>query len=83
MDCQDYIIEPKKGQHLNYDERLFIELRLKDGWNINKIAKALKRSYNGIKKEIKRGTVLLYHNKKQRYQQNKDKRYIITIVKTV
>lgn len=67
MDCQDYIIEPKKGQHLNYDERLFIELRLKDGWNINKIAKALNRSYNGIKKEIKRGTVLLYHNKKQRY----------------
>jgi len=50
MDCQNYIIEPKKGQHLNYDERLFIELRLKDGWNINKIAKALNRSYNGIKK---------------------------------
>lgn len=45
-----------------------IEIRLKDGWNINQIAKDLKRSYNAVKKEVTRGTVLLYHGKVKRYK---------------
>ena len=29
----------KKGKHLSYDERVLIQVRLKDGWPANKIAK--------------------------------------------
>ena len=68
MDCTHYTPETRKGQHLSFEERVTIELRLKDGWNINQIAKDLKRSYNAIKKEIARGTVLLYHGKVKRYK---------------
>lgn len=68
MDFTHYTTETRKGQHLNFEERMTIELRLKDGWNINQISKALNRSYNAIKKEIARGTVLLYHGKVKRYK---------------
>ena len=33
--------EHKKGKHLSYDERMFIQIRVKDGWSANKIAKEL------------------------------------------
>lgn len=68
MDCTNYTTETRKGQHLCLEERVTIELRLKDGWNTNQIAKELKRSYNAIKKEIIRGTVLMYHGKVKRYK---------------
>ena len=68
MDCTHYTTETRKGQHLSIEERVAIELRLKDEWNINQIAKELNRSYNAIKKEIARGTVLLYHGKVKRYK---------------
>ena len=54
MDCLDCITKIRKGQHLSYEERVIIELRLKKSWNVNKIAKELNRSYNSIKKEIKK-----------------------------
>lgn len=66
MDCLDCITKIRKGQHLSYEERVIIELRLKESWNVNKIAKELNRSYNAIKKEIKRGTIKL--KKSQRYR---------------
>ena len=53
MDCLDCITKIRKGQHLSYEERVIIELRLKESWNVNKIAKELNRSYNTIKKEIR------------------------------
>ena len=31
----------EKGKHLSYDERVLIQIRLKDGWSANKIAKKL------------------------------------------
>ena len=31
--------EHQKGKHLSYDERFLIQIRLKDGWSANKIAK--------------------------------------------
>ena len=68
MDNLNYSIEHKKWQHLKSEERHFIEVQLKMGWNINKIAKALNRSYNTIKNEIKRGTVELYNGKVKRYK---------------
>ena len=50
------------------EERHEIEVRLKDGWSIYKIAKKLGRPYNTIKNEIKRGTVSLYNGHVQRYK---------------
>lgn len=68
MDTQDYITEHRKGQHLLAEERHEIEVRLKDGWSVYRIAKHLGRPYNTIKNEIARGTVLLYNGKVARYK---------------
>ena len=68
MDTQNYITEHRKGQHLLAEERHEIEVRRKDGWSIYQIAKHLGRSYNTIKNELARGTVLLYNGKVARYK---------------
>lgn len=68
MDNPKYTTEHRKGQHLLSEERHEIEVRLKDGWSIYRIAKHLGRPYNTIKNEIRRGTVLLYHGKVRRYK---------------
>lgn len=68
MDTQNYTIEHRKWQHLLAEERHEIEVRLKDGWSIYRIAKHLGRPYNTIKNEISRGTVQLYHGKVTRYK---------------
>ena len=68
MDNTHYTAEHRKGQHLISEERHEIEVRLKDGWSVYRIAKHLGRSYNTIKNEIRRGTVSLYHGKVQRYK---------------
>ena len=58
----------RKGQHLTTEERHDIEVHLKDGWSIYRIAKHLIRPFNTIKNEIARGTVALYHGKVFRYK---------------
>ena len=68
MDKTNYTTEHRKGQHLLSEERHEIEVRLKDGWSIYRIAKQLGRPYNTIKNEVKRGTVLLYNGKQKRYK---------------
>ena len=68
MDNLNYTIEHRKGQHLSSEERHDIEVHLRDGWSIYKIAKNLGRPYNTIKNEIQRGTVLLYNGKAARYK---------------
>jgi IS30 family transposase len=70
MDNTYSITEHKKGQHLIAEERHEIEVRLKDGWSIYKIAQHLQRPYNTIKNEIRRGTVSLYNGKVKRYKAN-------------
>ena len=74
MDITNYTTEHKKGQHLLSEERHEIEVRLKDGWSIYRIAKHLERPYNTIKNEIKRGTVSLYNGKVQRYKADEGKK---------
>lgn len=61
----------RKGQHLTYENRVEIEIRLKDGWSKYKIAKHLGCSYNTIKNEYERGKVLLYNGKQERYKASK------------
>lgn len=56
MDYQNNNTESRKNKHLNFKERMTIEIRLKDGFSIYKIAKELGRSINTITNEIKRGT---------------------------
>ena len=56
MDNTNHTTEHRKGQHLLNEERHEIEVRLKDGWTVYRIAKHLGRPYNTIKNEIKDGT---------------------------
>lgn len=74
MDNTYYTTEHRKGQHLLSEERHEIEVRLKDGWSIYRIAKHLGRPYNTIKNEIQRGTVSLYHGNAQHYKADKGKK---------
>ena len=45
-----------KNKHLNLEERVMIEIRLKDGFSPYKIAKELERPITTILNEIHRGT---------------------------
>ena len=60
--------EHQKGKHLSYDERFLIQIRLKDGWSANKIAKEIGCAPNTVRNEIRRGTVALYRGNVQRYK---------------
>lgn len=68
MDKTNYSMEHRKGQHLSAEERHEIEIRLKDGWSLYQIAHKLKRPYNTIKNEVRRGSVLLYGGRVSRYK---------------
>lgn len=56
MDYPNNNTESRKNKHLNFKERMIIELRLKDGFTPYKIAKELGRPINTILNEIRRGT---------------------------
>lgn len=45
-------IEFKKGQHLTFEHRVLIQVRLEDGWNANRIAKEIGCSPNTVRNEI-------------------------------
>lgn len=68
MEETPYAVEHRKGQHLTSDERHEIEVRLKDGWSVYRIARHLGRAYNTIRNEVNRGLVSLYGGKVQRYR---------------
>ena len=53
------------------EERHEIEVRVKDGWSIYKIAKHLQRPYNTIKNEVNRGTVQTDDGQNKRYSADK------------
>ena len=57
MDYPNNTINSRKQKHLNFEERMTIQLRLKDGYSPYKIAQELGRASNTIRNEIKRGTV--------------------------
>jgi IS30 family transposase len=68
MDNPNCSTEHVKGQHLTYENRVEIQLRLKDGWTNAQIAKEIGCAYNTIKNEIVRGTVSLYNGQVKRYK---------------
>lgn len=56
MDYPNNNTESRKNKHLNFEERMIIQLRLKDGLSSYKIAKELNRHINTILNKIRRGT---------------------------
>ena len=48
MEQQNNNTESRKNKHLNYEERMTIQIRLNDGFTPYKIAKELKRPINTI-----------------------------------
>lgn len=57
MDYPNNTTKSRKNKHLNYEERMLIQIRLKDGLSAYKIAKELERPINTVLNEIRRGTV--------------------------
>ena len=68
MDNTNSSTKHEKGQHLTYENRVEIQLRLKDGWTKTHIAKEIGCAYNTVKNEIARGTVSLYNGQVKRYK---------------
>jgi IS30 family transposase len=68
MDYQEYTTKHQKSKHLTYEERVIIQIRLKDGYSTNKIAAEISCAPNTVRNEIRRGTVLLYGGKVERYK---------------
>lgn len=68
MDNHNCTSEHGKNQHLTIENRILIQLRLKDGHTIYKIAKEIGCVYNTVKNEIKRGIVELYNGSIKRYK---------------
>lgn len=58
MNHQNDNTESRKNKHLNYKERMTIELRLKDVFSAYKIAKELNRPINTVLNEIRRVTTI-------------------------
>ena len=57
MDYPNNTTNPRKHKHLNFEERMTIQLRLKDGYSPYKIAKEPGRTSNTILNEIARGII--------------------------
>lgn len=57
MDNPNYTTDSRKHKHLNFEERLLIQIRLKEGFSPYSIAKELCRAQNTILYEIRRGTI--------------------------
>lgn len=68
MDQPNSNTQHQKGKHLSFEERVIIQIRLKDNLSPNKIAAELGCSPNTVRNEIKRGTVSLYNGKVKRYK---------------
>ena len=68
MDYPNYSTEHQKSKHLTYENRMTIQIRLKDGWTPYRIAREIGRACNTVHNEIKRGQVALYRGKIIRYK---------------
>lgn len=60
----------KKGKHLSFEERVIIQLRIKDNYSIRAIARKIGCSPTTVSNEIKRGTILIYKNHSPYYRAN-------------
>lgn len=58
----------KKGAHLTFEERIIIQTRLRDKQSYRSIAREIGCCVNTIRNEVKRGKVLCYNGKVERYR---------------
>lgn len=58
----------KKGKHLSFEERVIIQLRIKDNHSIRAIAREIGCSPTTVSNEIKRGAILMYKNHSPHYR---------------
>lgn len=69
MDCpHSTTVSHKKGKHLSYEERVLIQIRLKDNYSIRAIAREIGCSPSTVSYEIARGSVTLYNGHVTRYK---------------
>lgn len=61
------IIKHIKGKHLNFAQRVIIQIRTQDGWSPYRIAKELGCSANTVRNELTRGMPELYWGKQKKY----------------
>lgn len=57
-----------KGSHLSYEDRILIQIRLKDHYSIRSIAREIGCSPSTVSNEIARGSVALYDGRITRYK---------------
>ena len=77
MDYPNDIKNHEKGKHLNYEDYILIELRLKDGWKANAIAqKELHCSPNTVRNIIKKGMTPLYNGKVLRFNEDAEEKKV-------
>lgn len=58
----------KKEKHLSFEERIIIQLRIKDKYFIRAIAREIGCSHTTVSNEIKCGTILMYKNHSPYYR---------------
>ena len=58
----------KKGAHLTFEERVIIQTRLRDNQSYRSIAREIGCCVNTVRNEVKRGKVLCYNGKVERYR---------------
>lgn len=69
MDCpHSTTVSHKKGKPLSYEERVLIQIRLKDNYSIRAIAREIGCSPSTVSNEIARGSVTLYNGHVTRYK---------------
>ena len=80
MDYPNHITNHEKGKHLTYENYVVIELRLKDGWTPNAIAKKeLHCAPNTVRNIIKKGMTPLYNGKVLRFLSSPRKKPILPV----
>ena len=57
-----------KGAHLTFEERVIIQTRLRDKQSYRSIAREIGCCVNTVRNEVKRGKVLCYNGKVERYR---------------
>ena len=70
MDYPYNTTEHEKGKHLKYEDYMLIQVRLKDGWKANKIAKEIGCAANTVRNIIGKGMTPMYNGKVVRFKAN-------------
>ena len=68
MDYPNNNTKHEKGKHLKYEDYVVIQVRPRDGWKANRIAKELGCAANTVRNIIRKGMTPLYNGKVLRFK---------------